>query len=153
MMMRALFHCVRLLAVGCAVTASALAGMVQLLDGTVHMGDVSIDGGLLVRGTNGVKVALSNVLIARFTNDAAPNTCPAGLVLTNGTRVAGAFSSALDSIVVIESKGIRVPGRDVAWALYQPFNAMLADGVPAGKTGALLAAGAKSPASTRASSR
>ncbi len=140
-MKRALIRCVWLLVVGCVFGASALGGMVQLLDGTVHTGDVSIDGGLVVRGTNGVKLALNNVLLTRFTNDAAPATCPAGLVLTNGTRIAGALSSALDSIVVIESKGIRIPGRDVAWAVYQPFDPMLADGVPAGKTGALLAAG------------
>ena len=140
-MKRELLRCVRLLAVGCAFGASALAGMVQLVDGTVHTGDVSIDGGLVVRGTNGVKLALNNVLIARFTNDAAPRACPAGLALTNGTWIAGGFNSALGSVVVIEAKGIRVPGRDVAWAVYQPFDPMLMDGVPPGKTGALLSGG------------
>jgi hypothetical protein len=140
-MKRALSWIARTFAVACILGSSAIAGMVQLVDGTVHVGDVSIDGGILVRGKQSVKLGLNNVLFARFTNEAAPRTVPSGLVLTNGTRIAGAFSSAMDEVVVIEAKGVRVPGREVAWAVYQPFDPALADGLVAGKTGALLAAG------------
>jgi hypothetical protein len=140
-MKRALARIARAIAIASVLGSSAIAGMVQLVDGTVHVGDVSIDGGILVRGKQTVKLALSNVLLARFTNEAAPRTCSPGLVLSNGTRIAGAFSSATDEVVVIEAKGLRVPGRDVAWAVYQPFDPALADGLAAGKTGALLAAG------------
>jgi hypothetical protein len=124
-----------------ATSSSALAGMVQLLDGTVHEGAVSVEGGLLVRGTSTVRVALSNVMLARFTDEAASTMIPPGLVLTNGTRIAGSFSSLADTTVLMESKGLRLPGKDIAWAVFTPFASALAADVPAGKTGALLPAG------------
>jgi hypothetical protein len=123
------------------IACPAFAGSVQLLDGTVHQGEVSIDGGLLVRGTATVKVALNNVLIARLTDEAAPPTYPVGLVLTNGTAIGGTFTSLAETTVVLEGKGLRIPGSEVAWAVYNPFDSALAADLLAGKTGALLPGG------------
>jgi hypothetical protein len=120
---------------------AASGGMVELIDGTVHVGEVSLDGGLVVRGNPAAKIPLNNVLIARFSNGAAARTRPPGLVLTDGSEVAGTFSSATDSIISMEGKGLRVAGRDVAWAVYQSFDSALAADLPPGKTGALLAGG------------
>jgi hypothetical protein len=129
------------LALVAGVATSVAAGVVQLVDGTVHTGALSLDGGLLVRGTPSAKVGLNEVLLARFSNQAARNECPPGLVLTNGTRIAGAFTSLTENTVAIEAKALRFAGRDLAWAVYQGFDAALAGQLPAGKTGALLQGG------------
>jgi hypothetical protein len=129
------------LIVNLTLTLVGVAGTVQLLDGTVHQGDVFVDGGLLVRGTPSVKVALPQVLVARFTEQAAPPICSPGLVLTNGSRIAGSFSSLSESVVQVDEKRLRIPSSEIAWAVYHPFDVALASDLPPGKTGALLPGG------------
>ena len=124
----------------CAVS-STLAGTAQLLDGTFHEGAVSLDRGIFIRGTTSVKVPLSQVLFARFTDEAPAAQCVPGIVLTNGTRIAGAFTALLENPVSIAAKNVRIPSADVALGVYQPFDPAQAREVPAGKTGALLPGG------------
>ena len=120
---------------------ASFAGSVQLLDGTTHEGELTLADGVLVRGSRSVKVALSNVLVARFKDEPAAGKYVPGVVLTNGTRIAGEFSSLTEPTVRFERKGIQVPSGDIAWAIYQPFEAALAAAIPKAKTGALLAGG------------
>jgi hypothetical protein len=117
------------------------AGTVQMMNGTILEGTVSVDGGLLIKGKTAVKVALAQVFIARFADAPVSNEYPAGLVLVNGTRIAGSFTPLGELTVRVEEKGIRIPSEEVAWAVYQPFSATLAASIPKGKTGALLRGG------------
>ena len=51
--------------------AGARAGTLQVMDGTVHSGAVTLDAGVMVRATTSIKVAPSNVLLARFGDEPA----------------------------------------------------------------------------------
>jgi hypothetical protein len=130
------------LAMGGMWAGSAMhAGTVQMINGTILEGAVSVDGGLLIKGKTTVKVALAQVFIVRFADAPMANEYPAGLVLVNGTRIAGNFTPLSELTVRVEEKGIRIPSEEVAWAVYQPFPATLAASIPKGKTGALLRGG------------
>lgn len=122
------------------LTASR-AGTLQLLDGTFHEGTVSLDRGIAVRGNTSAKVALGQVLFARFSDEAPSNLIASGVVLTNGTRIAGQFTSLFENPVTITGKGARLPSGDIALGVFQPFDAALIRDLPAGKTGALLPGG------------
>lgn len=118
---------------------SAMAGSVVLLDGAAHEGTVSFDGtGILVRGAGSVKVELRTVLSARFADGVAEEFQP-GIVLTDGTQIAGAFTTLSSDTVTV--RGMRIVAADVAWAVFQPFAAALGADVPPGKMGALLKGG------------
>src|SRR5436190_17440014 len=90
-------------AVVCTLS-TASAGTAQLLDGTFHEGTVSLDRGIFIRSTTSLKVPLGQVLFARFTDEAPPAQCVPGIVLTNGTRIAGAFTALLENPVSIAAK-------------------------------------------------
>lgn len=124
-----------------AVISAARAGTVQMLDGTFHEGTVTLDRGISIRGATNVKVAVAQVLFARFTDEAPPAQVVPGLVLTNGTRIAGAFSPLLENPVTIAAKNLRLPSADVALGVYQPFSETLLRDLPPGKLGALLPGG------------
>jgi hypothetical protein len=133
---------IAMMAIGGMWAASAMhAGTVQMMNGTILEGTVSVDGGLLIKGKTVVKVALAQVFIARFVDAPVSNEYPTGLVLVNGTRIAGNFTPLGELTVRVEEKGIRIPSEEVAWAVYQPFPATLAASIPKGKTGALLRGG------------
>jgi hypothetical protein len=129
-----------LLAALATVVQSSRAGTVLTIDGALHEGELSIDRGLVVRGSaTTVKVPLSGILRARFAT-AGPEFQP-GVVLVNGGRITGAFSSLSETIVRIEKKRTAIPAKEIAWAIYQPLGPALAAQMPAGKTGALLPGG------------
>lgn len=112
------------------------AGTVITTDGVLHDGEITIDHGITVRGSPTVKLPLASILRARF---AAPNPLlQPGIILVNGGRIAGAFSSLNDATVKIAAKRISIPSKEIAWAIYQPFPPALSTQAPAGKTGALL---------------
>jgi hypothetical protein len=121
-------------------TFPAHGGSVQLLDGTFLEGDLGLENGIVVRGGKIVRVPFKNVLRATFDEPKGEEFQP-GLVLTNGTRIAGTFTSLAETTVKCEPSGIRVPGSEIAWAIYQPFGPELATQVPRGKMGALLRGG------------
>ena len=130
-------RCVVLFAsfVMCAVNLHA--GTVLTVEGALHEGELGIDRSITVRGSAAtVKLAVPAILCARFS--AADSTLQPGVVLTNGGRIAGNFSSLNEAIVKIEAKRIAIPAKEIAWAIYQPVAPALGAQVPRGKTGALL---------------
>jgi hypothetical protein len=135
--------CLPLLAACCLLLTAlhARGGTVITFDGGVHVGEVSFDGTVAVRGTPSARLDLRNVLVARFTDEASADEFQPGLVLTSGTRIAGEFSALGEGPVRFPGKNITIPGGEVAWAIYQPFGSALAVQVPRDKTGALLAGG------------
>ena len=117
------------------------AGTVLTVDGVLHDGELSLDNGIVVRGSPAtVKLPISSVLRARFAAAQSDDFQP-GLVLTGGARIAGAFSSLNDPAVKVAAKQIAIPGKEIAWAIYQPLSAQLAAQIPRGKTGAFLPGG------------
>ncbi|MEO6787155.1 MAG: NPCBM/NEW2 domain-containing protein [Chthoniobacteraceae bacterium] len=116
------------------------AGTVLTADGALHEGELSIDHGIVVRGSpTAVKVPISAILRARF---ATPDpTLQPGLLLVNGGRIAGKFSPLSGATVKIEAKRITIPAKEIAWVIYQPVTTALAAQTPRGKTGALLDGG------------
>jgi hypothetical protein len=107
----------------------------------LHEGEISLDNGLVVRGSPAtVKLAISNILRARFSAPPSDEFQP-GILLATGGRIAGPFSSLSENTVKFGRKGLSIPLKEVAWAIYQPFDAQLAGQVPPGKTGALLPSG------------
>lgn len=128
----------------CVLLASlamcAHAGTVLTVDGAMLEGDISIDHGIVVRASPAtVKLPFSAILRARFTT--ADATLQPGIVLANGGRIAGIFSSLNDAVVKIEPKRIAIPAKEIAWAIWQPVTPALAAQAPRGKTGALLPGG------------
>jgi len=129
----------------CAVLLAALAmrayaGTVLTVDGALHEGELSIDHGIVVRGSPAaVKLPIQGILRARFAT--ADATFQPGVVLVNGGRIAGSFSPLNEATVRIEKKRLLIPGKEIAWAIYQPFGPVLAAQMPRGRTGALLPGG------------
>jgi hypothetical protein len=122
-------------------SASLLAGTLLTHEGVFHDGEVTLDRGVMVRADTVVKLAMSNVLLARFGDAPVEDIVPPGLVLTSGARLAGDFGSLADSPVRVGTSGLRIPESEIAWAVYTPFPGTLATEIPSGKTGALLPAG------------
>lgn len=116
----------------------AHAGSVQLLEGTSVEGELSIDNGVLVRGERSARVPFASILRATFAQP-KPEEYQPGLVLVNGSRIAGSFGPLMEPVVKVGA--VSVPATEVAWAIYQPFGADLAAQIPRGKTGALLPGG------------
>ena len=130
-------RCVVLLA---SLAICAHAGTVLTVDGAMLEGDISIDHGIVVRASPAtVKLPFSAILRARFAT--ADATLQPGVVLANGGRVAGTFSSLNEAVVKIEAKRIAIPAKEIAWAIYQPVTPALGAQAPRGKTGALLPGG------------
>lgn len=126
---------------GCIATPCVRAGTVLTTDWVLHEGEMSLDNGIVVRASPAtVKLTISNILRARFSAPPSDEFQP-GVLLAAGGRIAGPFSSLGESNVRFDRKRISIPGKEVAWAIYQPFNVQLAEQVPRGKTGALLPGG------------
>ncbi len=127
-------------ALAATLSLHATGGTALTVDGALLDGELGIDRGIVVRGGPApVKVPFPNILRARF-GAVSPALHP-GLLLVNGTRIAGNFSPLSAATVTIEAKRITVPSKEVAWAIYQPVSAALAAQAPRGKTGALLPGG------------
>jgi hypothetical protein len=129
-----------LLSLAAMASRDVLGGSVQLLDGTSLDGDLTLDNGVMVRGEKTVRVPFASILRATFSTQKGEEFQP-GLVLVNGSRLAGVFGSLAETIVKIERSPIAVPGGEIAWVVYQPFGAEMAAQIPRGKTGALLPGG------------
>ena len=122
-----------------ACTLLLRAGTVITADGVLHEGEITLEHGLTVRGSPTLKLPLAGILRARF---AAPNPqFQPGVLLVNGGRIAGAFTSLNEAVVKFPAKRILIPSKEIAWAIYQPFPPALSTQAPAGKTGALLLGG------------
>ena len=129
-----------LLAALATCTGMLNAGTLFTTEGTLLEGELTIDRGIVVTGPpSPVKVPIANILRARFA--AANPSFQPGIVLVNGARIAGAFSSLGEAVVRIPAKRIAVPSKEIAWAIYQPTSRALAAQAPRGKTGALLEGG------------
>jgi hypothetical protein len=89
------------------------------------------------------KVDFSNIYRVRF-DAAGPDECEPGVILTDGTRIAGTHEAAPDDSVKFRSRNLvtpPIPAKEIAWIIYQPFPAAQAADAPAGETGALLPGG------------
>jgi hypothetical protein len=138
--MRGLLKMWRPLVLLASLVICAHAGTVLTTDGVLHEGELAIDHGIILRASlTTVKLPLSGILRARFAT--ADGAFQPGLVLVNGARIAGAFSSLNNTAVKVESKRIAVPGNAIAWAIYNPISPALAAQIPRGKTGTLLPGG------------
>jgi len=125
---------------------------VLTVDGTLLDGDISLDNGLVVRGSPAtVKLSVSSVLRARFSAPQADEFQP-GLVLTGGGRIAGTFSSLSEPVVNSNHKPIAIPGKEVAWVVYPAVRRAACRSIPHGKMGALLPAAIFSRHATRGNS-
>ena len=122
-----------------AFAMCAHAGTVLTTDGALHEGALSIDRGIVVRGSSSARLPISGILRARFA-PANPDFQP-GLLLVNGGRIAGKFSPLGEETVKIEPQKITIPSKEIAWAIFHSLTPALAAQVPRGKTGALLQGG------------
>ena len=123
---------------------AAQAGTIETFDGIITTGAVTLDTGLLVikpTGGGTVQVDPAEVLRVQFTDALPGDNLMPGVILRNGARVTGGFSSLTEPQVKFEKRGLLIPGGEIAWIIYQPFAAKFAAEAPAGKTGALLAGG------------
>lgn len=113
------------------------AGTVLTSDGALYDGDFRLDHGIVAQRVGiPVKLPFSSILRARFA--ASSPLLPPGVVLVNGGRVAGGFSSLTAPLVKLPAKNITLPSKEIALAIYQPVHPALAAQAPKGKTGALL---------------
>ena len=138
--MRAVLKMPRSLVLIAALVLRSHAGTVLTVDGVLRDGELGIDRGITVRGSPAaVNIPVSAILRARFTT--ADASLQPGVLLVNGGRIAGTFSSLTEATVKIEAKRIVIPSKEIAWAIYQPVTPALAAQAPRGKTGALLEGG------------
>ena len=120
------------------------AGSVRLLSGELHRGKLAItDTGLtLTEGNSTVTFDLANILNANFEESAAAETesHPAGVVLTNGSFVAGITCAFEDLEVKVSDavQSIKVPRSAIAAILFAPAPHATMDRILNGKTGAVL---------------
>ena len=126
------------------ILTAARAGTIETFDGTVTTGSVTLDTGLFViKPVDGpaVKIDPAEVLHAQVSSALPGDNMVPGVVLRNGSRIAGGFGALTDALVKFERYKIAVPGGEIAWIIYQPFATKFAATAPLGKTGALLAGG------------
>ena len=120
------------------------AASVTLINGVTYQGKISVDNGLLIAQDSGptVKVDFPNILRAQFA-DSLPATdqIQPGVVLRNGVRLPGAVGSLAEPTMRFARRNLSVSTAEIAWIIYQPFAASLAEKLPAGSLGALLPGG------------
>ena len=124
-----------------ALVSPASAGTIETFDGITATGPISLDtGGFVIKGDGGatVKVDPAEILRAQFSDSLPGENFMPGVILRNGTRIAGQFGSLTEAQVRFEKRGLSVPGAEIAWVIYQPVPAAAAAKAPVGKTGALL---------------
>jgi len=123
---------------------AAHAGSVETFDGVLTNGAITFEINSLVvtpSGGGAVKIEPGEVLHAQFTDTLPGDNLMPGVILRNGTRLAGPFGPLTDPQVKFEKRGVAVPGGEIAWIIYQPFAAAAAANAPTGKVGALLPGG------------
>ena len=111
-----------------------------MFDGTFLEGSLAFDNGLIIRSSTTLRLNFADILRAKFADGKAEEFQP-GLVLVNGSRIAGPFTSLAETTVKSEHRNLTLPGGEIAWAIYQPFGADIAAQIPRGKIGALLPGG------------
>ena len=123
---------------------TANAGTIETYTGDLLTGKVELDfGGILFHPTNGpaVKMELGSVYRVQFDNAPATEEYVPGVVLRNGLRLAAPWGPFNAPIIKIPKWKLSVPSEEIAWIIYTPFPATLANNVPAGQTGVLLPKG------------
>ena len=122
--------------------ASSFSAAVQTFDGQTFRGAAVISDAIEISTGDGpAKIAFDQVLRASFADSATDEKVHAGLVLTNGTRLAGPLGALGGAAIELPGRGLRVPAPVVAWIVYSPFSPALTANLPAGRTGALLPGG------------
>lgn len=125
-----------------AASFAAPDAVVQTFTGQTYRGAPVISDVIEIQTDQGpVRIALDHILRASFTGSDAREMVPAGIALTNGTRLAGSVGALSGSTIDLPSRGQRVPASLVAWIIYSPFPPSHATSLPAGKVGALLPGG------------
>ncbi|MEA3209094.1 MAG: hypothetical protein QOE70_2151 [Chthoniobacter sp.] len=123
--------------------AFASAATVQTFTGEVFRGMIELDDLVTITPAGGspVKIQYDRILRLTAEDSATPERVPAGLVLVNGTRIAGAFGPLGGATVRLSQRGLSVAATSVAWIVYSPFALSLAANLVPGKVGALLPGG------------
>jgi hypothetical protein len=121
-------------------------GTVEYIGGDPVVCTIEFDfGGMILRAGQGAaaKVDFSSIYQVKF-NSAGPDDCQPGVILIDGTRIAGTHEPAPDDSVKFRARGLvtpPIPTKAIAWIVYLPFPAAQAADTPAGETGALLPGG------------
>ena len=127
-----------------AVLSAAHAGSVETFDGTKTTGAVAMENGQFIVtpvGGAAVKIDPAEVLRAQFADAPPAEDFAPGVLLRNGTRLTGPFTTLTEPLVKFDRYKLALPGGEIAWVIYQPFSPSVAATAPVGKTGALLAGG------------
>src|SRR5437867_468165 len=115
-----------MLGVGCWVLgvllfiASAHAGSIETFDGVVTTGAVTFDTGLFViKPADGpaVKIDPAEVLRAQVSSAQPGDNMMPGVILRNGSRIAGGFSALTEPQVTFARYKIAIPGGEIAWVI------------------------------------
>lgn len=122
----------------------AQAGSVETFDGVKTVGAITLDFGQIIVTPNGgaaVKIDPAEVLSAQFADSVPAESFAPGVLLRNGTRLTGPFTTLTEPVVKFDRYKLSLPGGEIAWVIYQPISPAVAASAPVGKVGALLAGG------------
>ena len=122
----------------------AQAGSVETFDGVKTVGAITLDFGQIIVTPNGgaaVKIDPAEVLSAQFADSVPAESFAPGVLLRNGTRLTGPFTTLTEPVVKFDRYKLSLPGGEIAWVIYQPISPAVAASAPGGKVGALLAGG------------
>ena len=122
----------------------AHADSLRLMNGESHKGKLAMAATGIELTSDDAKATfdLANVLLANFGEPAGSGTAsfPAGVVLTNGSFVAGALKEFNGAAVKLgtPAQPIMVPSISIAAIVFAPIPCATILQIPAGKTGAIL---------------
>jgi hypothetical protein len=127
-----------------ACLSTVQAASVETFDGLKTTGAITLDfGQIIVTPTGGaaMKIDPAAVLSVQFEDSVPAEVFAPGVLLRNGTRLTGAFSTLTEPVVQFERHKLSLPTGEIAWVIYQPISPAVAASAPAGKAGALLPGG------------
>ena len=113
----------------------AQAGSVETFDGVKTVGAITLDFGQIIVTPNGgaaVKIDPAEVLSAQFADSVPAESFAPGVLLRNGTRLTGPFTTLTEPVVKFDRYKLSLPGGEIAWVIYQPIFPAVAASAPVG---------------------
>lgn len=132
-----------LIATAFLVAGSLRADTIEPFGGEPVSGKVDLEfGGGVFRTPQGAvgKLDFNNIYRIRF-DRRGPEECVPGIVLRDGSRLAGPHGSLAEANVQFPKRGVSIPFTEVACIVYERFPVALMANASDGQTGALLTGG------------